>query len=105
MKCPQCNERVPAKSLWTPSGPSGVTCPHCHASLCPKAVSTLVLFAISFGLGLLVVTALRREGADLLMSLGAFFVVFAAAYAVAGPMILSLRPKDSGATRLNERVS
>jgi hypothetical protein len=66
---------------------------------------TLVLFAISFGLGLLVVLALRLEGANLLMSVAAFFVVFAAAYAVAGPMILSLRPKETRAGRLNERVS
>jgi hypothetical protein len=104
MKCPQCNARVPAKSLWTIHGLSSVTCPHCHASLCPNPMGTLVLFGISFGMGLLVVAALRREGANLLMSLGAFFVVVAAVYAVMGPMILSLRAKDNGSGRLNERV-
>lgn len=105
MTCPQCSARVPAKSLWTIHGLSSVTCTHCHASLRPNPISTLVLFGISFGMGLLVVAALRRDGAELLISLAAFFVVVAAVYAALGPVILSLRAKENGAGRLNARVS
>jgi hypothetical protein len=103
MTCPQCNRRVPARSLWTTSGLSSVLCPHCHASLCPKAMCALVLFAASFGLGLAVMIVLKREGAEFLMSLAAFFAVFVAVYAALGPLILSLRLKDPGAARLTER--
>jgi hypothetical protein len=103
MTCPQCNERMPAKTLWTTSGLSAVVCPNCHASLCPKAMCAVVLFAVSFGLGELVMIVLRREGAEFLTSLAALFVVFAAAYAVLGPMILRLRPKEHRDGRLSER--
>jgi len=103
MTCPQCNERVPAKSLWTTSGLSGVVCPHCRASLCPKAISALALFVASFGMGLLVMIVLKREGADFLISFAAFFAVFVAVYAALGPMILTLRVKEHGAARLTER--
>ena len=45
MQCPQCNQRVPAKLLWVVSGANGSSCPHCKASLCPKAMCAVVLFA------------------------------------------------------------
>lgn len=103
MTCPQCNEGVPASSLWTRSGLSGVVCPHCHASLCPKAICAVVLFAASFGLGLLVMIVLRREGAEFLVPFAAFFMVFVAVYAALGPLILHLRLKEHREPRLNER--
>ena len=80
-----------------------MVCPHCHASLCPTAICAVVLFAASFGLGLLVMIVLRREGAEFLVPFAAFFMVFVAVYAALGPMMLRLRLKENREPRLNER--
>lgn len=94
MTCPQCKGRVPVKALWTATGLSGVVCPHCHASLCPKAIRAIVLFAVSFGLGDLTLVVLRRHGAAFWLALLGFVLVFAGVYSVAAPLVLRLRLKD-----------
>jgi hypothetical protein len=96
MTCPQCNQPVPAKSLWTRAGLSTVVCPHCHASLCPKALCAVVLFVVSFGMGDAVLVLLRHGGAAIWLAFAGFFVVFVAVYAVFAPLMLRLRLKGTG---------
>jgi hypothetical protein len=94
MTCPQCASRVPAKALWTSSGLSGVVCPHCHASLCPKALCATALFVACFGLGEAALLILQSHGQNLAVSLLGFFAVFAGVYALAAPVLIKLRVKD-----------
>jgi len=96
MTCPQCYQQVPAKSLWTRAGLSTVVCPHCQASLCPKALCAVVLFMVSFGMGDAVLVLLRRSGAAMWLAFAGFFVVFVAFYAVFAPLMLRLRLKGPG---------
>lgn len=94
MTCPQCARRVPAKALWTSTGLSGVVCPHCRASLCPRAFCTIVLFALCLGLGEGALLVLRSLGANFAIGVLGFFAVFAGTYALAAPALLKLRLKD-----------
>jgi hypothetical protein len=94
MTCPQCKRRVPVKALWTATGLSGVVCPHCHASLCPKKICAVVLFALSLGLGDITVVVLRQHGAELWLALLGFCLVFAGVCSVTAPLVLRLRLKD-----------
>jgi hypothetical protein len=97
MTCPQCNQSIPAKSLWTTSGFAGITCPGCSASLAPKPLTALLLFVLSLGLGDLALILLRRNGAGLLLAFVGFFLVAAAVFALAAPLILQMRLKDHAA--------
>jgi len=99
MTCPQCRQQIPAKSLWTTSGFSTVICPGCSASLAPKPLTAILLFVISIGLGDLALVLLRKNGAGLLLAFAGFFLVTAAVFALAAPLILQMRPKDQGAPR------
>jgi hypothetical protein len=94
MTCPQCASHVPAKALWTSTGLSGVVCPHCRASLCPKAFCTIVLYAACIGIGEATLLLLRWRGEDLAIGVLGFFVAFIAVYSLAAPVILKLRVKD-----------
>lgn len=100
MTCPRCNGRVPVKALWTATGLSGIVCPHCHASLCPKPICAILLFALSFGLGDIALVVLRQHGAPYWLAFLGFFVILAGVYAVAAPLVLRLRVKDDGAPHL-----
>jgi hypothetical protein len=99
MTCPQCQQHVPAKSLWTTSGFAGIICPGCGANLTPKPLTAILLFVLSIGLGDVALILLRRNGAGLLLAFVGFFLVFAAVFALAAPLVLQLRLKDHGATR------
>jgi hypothetical protein len=94
MTCPQCDGRVPAKTLWTSTGPSGIVCPQCRASLYPKALCAIVVFALCIGLGEASMLILQWHGANFAIGLLAFFFVFAAVFALAAPIVLKLRVKD-----------
>lgn len=97
MTCPQCQHRVPAKALWTTSGFASVTCPHCAATLSPKPLTAILLFVLSIGLGDAALVLLRKNGAGLLLASAGFFLVCAAVFALAAPLLLQMRPKDHGA--------
>jgi len=97
MTCPQCQQHIPAKSLWTTSGFAGITCPSCAASLTPKPLTAILLFVLSIGLGDAALILLRRNGAGLLLAFAGFFLVFAAVFALAAPLLLQMRLKDHGA--------
>lgn len=103
MTCPQCASRVPAKALWTSTGFSGIVCPHCRASLCPKAFCTIVLFAVCIGLAEASLLMLQWHGANFAVSLLGFFVVFAGVCALAAPAVLKLRVKDDAPGPLADR--
>ena len=90
MTCPQCNERIPARAIWTPAGLSGVVCVHCHAALAPKPISAILVFAVSFGLGDLALMLLRHKGAEFWQAFAGFFVVFAAVFALTAPSVSAL---------------
>jgi len=94
MTCPQCESRIPAKWLWTSTGPSGIVCPQCHASLCPKALCTIVVFGLCMGLGEASMLMLQWHGANFGIGLLGFFFMFAAVFALAAPIVLKLRVKD-----------
>jgi hypothetical protein len=94
MTCPQCNERISARSLLTPAGLSGVVCTNCQAALCPKPISAILVFAVSFGLGDLALMFLRHKGAEFWVACLGFFVVFAAVFALTAPVFLRMRLKD-----------
>lgn len=96
MTCPQCHQPIPAKSLWTRAGFSCVVCRHCHANLCPKPLTAVVLFLVSFGMGDAVLALLRRDGRETWIALAGFFVTFAAVFAVLAPLVLRLRPRGQG---------
>ena len=93
MTCPQCLKSIPSKLLWIVSGKDGSSCPHCKASFCPKPLCAVVLFLLSCAIGDATLIVLRRLGAPFWMAFAAFFVVFAAAYALGMPLILRLRVK------------
>jgi hypothetical protein len=97
MTCPQCQHHVPAKALWTTSGFASVTCPHCATALCPKPLTALLLFVLSIGLGDVALVLLRRNGAGLLLASAGFFLVCAAVFALAAPLLLQMRAKDQAA--------
>ncbi len=103
MTCPQCASRVPAKALWTSTGLSGVVCPHCRASLCPKAFCTIVLFAACMGLGEGALLILRSRGANFAFSLLGFFVVFGGVYLLSAPALMKLRVKEKSTRPLADR--
>lgn len=103
MTCPRCASRVPAKALWTSTGFSGIVCPDCRAHLCPKALCTIVLFAICIGAGEASLLALQWHGANFALSLVGFFAAFAAVYALAAPVVLTLREKDGKTRPLADR--
>jgi hypothetical protein len=96
MTCPQCHHSIPAKSLWTRSGLSCIVCPHCHASLCPKPLTAVVLFLVSFGMGDAVLAILRHDGMGAWIALAGFFIIFAVVFAVLAPLVLRLRPRGPG---------
>jgi len=98
MTCPQCHQSIPAKSLWTRAGLSCVVCRHCHTSLCPKPLTAVVLFLVSFGLADGVLLLLRREGADRLEATGGFFVAFVVLFVLLAPLVLRLRPRAHDGT-------
>ncbi|HXJ17725.1 MAG TPA: hypothetical protein VNM68_11095 [Candidatus Polarisedimenticolia bacterium] len=102
MTCPQCKGRVPSLALWTATGLSGIVCPHCHASLCPKALCSIVLFMLSFGLGDIALVVLRQHGAEFWLACLGFLVVCAGVYAVAAPLV-RLRLKDDSGPHLAGR--
>jgi hypothetical protein len=101
MTCPQCNEHIPTKSLWTPAGLSGVVCAHCHVALCPKPLSAIFVFALSFGLGDVALMFLRHKGEAFWVAFAGFFVVFAAVFALSAPVLLRMRLKDHGDPHLS----
>jgi hypothetical protein len=101
MTCPQCNQHIPTKSLWTPAGLSGVVCANCQAALCPKPISAILVFAVSFALGDLAMMFLRHKGAEFWLACAGFFVVFAAVFALAAPVFLRMRLKDHGDPHLS----
>jgi hypothetical protein len=100
MTCPQCKGRVPSKALWTATGLSGIVCPHCNASLRPKALCSIVLFTLSFGLGDIALVVLRQRGVEFWLAFLTFFVIMTGVCAVAAPLVLRLRLKDDTAPRL-----
>jgi hypothetical protein len=97
MTCPQCQHKVPAKALWTTSGFATITCQHCATSLCPKPLTALLLFVLSIGLGDAALVLLRKNGAGLLLASAGFFLVCAAVFALAAPLLLQMRVKHLGA--------
>jgi len=101
MTCPQCNERIPARSLLTPAGLSGVVCTNCQAALCPKPISAILVFAVSFGLGDLALMFSRHKGAEFWVACLGFFVVFAAVFALTAPVFLRMRLKDHAGPHLS----
>ena len=101
MTCPQCNQRIPTRALWTPAGLSGVVCSHCQAALAPKPISAILVFAVSFGLGDLALMFLRHKGAEFWQAFAGFFVVFAVVFALAAPVFLRMRLKDHGDPHLS----
>ena len=101
MTCPQCNQHIPTKSLWTPAGLSGVVCTHCNAALCPKPLSAIFVFALSFGLGDVALMFLRHKGEAFWVAFAGFFVVFAAVFALSAPVLLRMRLKDHGDPHLS----
>ncbi|MGA9184586.1 MAG: hypothetical protein WA875_00230 [Candidatus Acidiferrales bacterium] len=96
MTCPQCSQRVPARRLWTATHLSGVICPHCNASLCPGATCAVVMTILAFGAGELTLLFLHRHGYQVWESIAGFVVVAALVYAVLGPLVIRLHPKDGG---------
>jgi hypothetical protein len=104
MTCPQCSKRIPANSLWTPAGLSGIECPHCHVHLCPTPFCAIVLFLASFAFGDIALLVLHRMGDPMWVGLTAFFAVFAAAFFLLAPLVLRLRMKERRAhPRLTDR--
>lgn len=103
MICPQCSRRVPIRSLLTGTSASGVICPHCHASLCPGPLCTILLAVIAFGAGEIALLLLRRAAAPLWMAIVGFVVVAAGVYAIIAPRIIRLRLKDSNQPHLTGR--
>lgn len=103
MTCPQCARRVPVKALWTSNGLSGVVCPHCRASLCPKAFCAIILFALCLGLGEGALLLLQSRGANFAIGVLGFFTVFAGIYVLAAPVLLKLRVKDDAPPRFAGR--
>jgi hypothetical protein len=101
MTCPQCQQHIPASALWTTSGFASITCPNCSASLCPKPLTAILLFALSIGLGDAALILLRKNGAGSLLAFAGFCLVFAAVFALAAPLLLQLRTKDHGAANPN----
>jgi hypothetical protein len=101
MTCPQCHQHIPTKSLWTPAGLSGVVCTNCHAALCPKPISAILVFAVSFGFGDLALMLLRHKGAEFWLACLGFFVAFAAVFALTAPVFLRMRLKDHGDPHLS----
>jgi hypothetical protein len=102
MNCPQCLKSIPSKSLWLVSGKDGSACPHCRASLCPRAFCAVILFLLSCVVGDATLIVLRHVGAPFWLAFAAFFVVFVAAYAFGAPLILRLRVKPEPASSLGE---
>jgi hypothetical protein len=102
MICPQCLKTVPSKSLFLISGKEGASCPHCKASLCPRATCAVVLFLLSCVLGDAALILMRHAGAPSWLAFSGFFVVFAAAYAVCAPLILRLRVRHARPSTLGE---
>ncbi|MGB0035018.1 MAG: hypothetical protein WBP79_06045 [Candidatus Acidiferrales bacterium] len=100
MTCPQCNTRIPVKSLLASSG---VVCHHCGSVLCPRASCTIFLFVVSFGLGFTTLLLLRRNGAELWLSLAAFFLVVTCVYAALAPLVVRFRLKDETVPNLPRR--
>jgi hypothetical protein len=100
MTCPQCKGRVPVKALWTASGLSGVVCPRCQASLSPKALCSVLLFALAFGLGDIALVVMRQYGAPLWLATIGFLVICAGVYSAGAPLVLRLRLKDDRAPHL-----
>lgn len=104
MTCPQCSKNVPATSLWTSGGFSGIECPQCHAPLCPTPICAVVLFLASFGLGEVTLLVLRRMGQHTWVSILACIAVFALAFIVLGPLVIRLRIRERRAQpRLSDR--
>ncbi|MFZ3217993.1 MAG: hypothetical protein WA192_18185 [Candidatus Acidiferrales bacterium] len=101
MTCPQCNTHIPARALWSSSGLSSVVCLHCQVALCPTALSAILVFALSVGLGDLALLFLRHKGAAMWVTFVGFFVVFAAVFALAAPVLLRMRLKDHGDPHLS----
>lgn len=101
MDCPQCQKRVPATLHWVLSGANGSTCPHCNASLCPRATCAVVLFLVSCGLADGTLILLRHTGVAFWVAFAAFFAVFAAAYLIGLRVMLRLRVKSSTAAGLD----
>jgi hypothetical protein len=101
MDCPQCQKRVPATFHWVLSGANGSTCPHCRASLCPKAACAVVLFLVSCGLADGALILLRSAGVAFWIAFGAFFVVFATVYLLGMRLMLRLRVKPAPRAKLD----
>jgi hypothetical protein len=95
MTCPQCNQHIPARAIWTPAGLAGVVCPHCQAALAPKPISAILVFAVSFGLGDLALMFLRHKGAEFWQACAGFFLVFAAVFALTAPLFLRMCLKEN----------
>jgi hypothetical protein len=97
MFCPQCQKRVPARLLWVVSSANGSPCPHCKASLCPKPMCAVVLFALSCICGDVTLILLRRADVNFWLAFLGFFLVFAGVYAVGLKLFLRLRvrPPDT----------
>ncbi len=100
LSCPHCGDKVPTKSLFQATGPSGVVCPHCKTSLQPKYWSSVLLMLISYVLAWAVRALLNRAGvvypADILVLLVAF-VTF---YVLLSPVILRMSVKEPPAPSL-----
>ncbi len=101
MDCPQCQKRVPATLHWVLSGANGSTCPHCKASLCPKAAYAVVLFFVSCGLADGALILLRSASVPFWLAFGAFFIVFAAVYLLGMRVMLRLRLKTAPGAKLD----
>ncbi len=101
MVCPQCRQQVPAKLSWIFSGANGSSCPHCKASLCPRAACAVVLFLLACALGDTTLIVLRHFGVQSWLTLLAFFVAFAATYLAGLRLILRLRVKTVPPAKLD----
>lgn len=103
MVCPQCHRPVPLKLFWIASGANGSSCPHCEASLCPRAACAVVLFLLSCVTGDTTLLLLRHWGVEFWSAFLGFFAVFALTYALGLKFILRLRVKTPPAPGLKER--
>jgi len=91
--CPQCGQWIPARTLWTATGLSGVVCSRCHQELEAIPASHIILIMIAFTAGGVVAWSLEAAGYAFLWQALAQFSVAVGAYSLLAGMILRYRPR------------